>query len=295
MTRQQHAEGLPEPSTESVRQTGESRQIKLEKLGLFLLLVHKSSANRYWEIDALRGVAITMMVIYHLAYDLVLFGYYQANVLIGPWRIFGRTTASLFILLVGVSLAISFARFAGSARSNQLESGWRHYKKYLVRGLKLIGWGMVITLVTWAYMGKPVVIFGILHLIGAITILAYPFLSLHWANLPIGAAMIGLGVYLNQLPISHPWLLLLGLRPRTLFQVDYFPLLPWFGVALVGVFIGQQLYPEGTRKFNLPNWHEKPGIKELIWLGLRSLAVYLIHQPILIAILSVAGVVLQER
>jgi uncharacterized membrane protein len=289
MTRQEHAQGLSEPSTESTRQTGKSRETRLEKLGLFLLLVHKSSANRHWEIDALRGVAITMMVIYHMAYDLVLFGYYQANVLIGPWRIFGRTTASLFILLVGVSLAISFAR------SDRLERGWSHYKKYLVRGLKLIGWGMVITLVTWAYMGKPVVIFGILHVIGAITILVYPFLSLHWANLPIGAAMIGLGVYLNQLPVSHPWLLLFGLRPRTLFQVDYFPLLPWFGVALLGVFIGQQLYPEGTRKFKLPNWHEKPGPKELIWLGRRSLAVYLIHQPILIAILSVAGVVIQER
>jgi uncharacterized membrane protein len=230
-----------------------------------------------------------MMVIYHLAYDLVLFGYYQANVLIGPWRIFGRTTASLFILLVGVSLAISFAR------SNQLKRGWSHYKKYLVRGLKLIGWGMVITLATWAYMGKPVVIFGILHLIGATTILIYPFLSLRWVNLPIGAAMIGLGVYLNQLPISYPWLLLFGLRPRTLYQVDYFPLLPWFGVALLGVLIGQQLYPEGTRRFILPSWHEKPGIKELIWLGRRSLAVYLIHQPILIAILSIAGAVIQKR
>ena len=197
MTRQEHVGELPEPSTESVRLTGESRQNKLEELGLFLLLVHKSSANRYWEIDALRGVAITMMVIYHLAYDLVLFGYYQANVLIGPWRIFARITASLFILLVGVSLAVSFAR------SDRLERGWSHYKKYLVRGLKLIGWGMVITLVTWVYMGKPVVIFGILHVIGAITILVYPFLSLHWVNLPIGVAMIGLGVYQGSIVMPN--------------------------------------------------------------------------------------------
>ncbi len=292
MTRSEQAECLPESSPPSAAagaaQSEEGRLRKLEKLGLFLLLVHKSSANRYWEIDALRGVAIVMMVIYHLVFDLVLFGYYQGSAVTGPWRVFARVTAILFISLVGVSLAISYAR-----RSHQ-ERGRGLYRKYLARGLKLIGWGLVITIATWVFMGRVVIIFGILHLIGTVTILAYPFLSLRWINLPIGVALIALGMHLNQLPVSHPWLLLLGLRPRWLLQLDYFPLLPWFGVALLGIFIGQSLYPGGTRRFKLPAWGSQPGIKEFAWLGNRSLAIYLIHQPILFAVLNAISA-LQER
>jgi uncharacterized membrane protein len=283
MTQPDHANRLAKPGSASTTQPGEGRRRGIEKLGFFLLLLHRIGANRFWEIDALRGVAIAMMVVYHLAYDLVLLGYHQTSVVTGPWRVFARATATLFVLLVGVSLAISFVR-----RSRH-ERGWRLFNTYLVRGLKLLGWGMVITLITWLYMGKVVIIFGILHLIGAVTILAYPFLSLRWSNLPIGVAMIALGMYLNQLQVSHPWLLLLGLRPRWLFQVDYFPLLPWFGVALLGVFVGQSLYPTGARRFDLPEWDGKPGIREFVWLGHHSLAIYLIHQPILFAALSVLG------
>jgi uncharacterized membrane protein len=286
MTQPEQMKSLPKPSSVSDTEAGDGKPRTLTKLGLFLLLLHKRTADRFWEIDALRGVAIVMMVIYHLVYDLVLFGYYQASVVTGPWRVFARVTASLFILLVGVSLAISYA--------GRQQKGWQLYKKYLARGLKLIGWGMVITLVTWIYMGKAVIIFGILHLIGAVTILAYPFLALRWANLPIGVAMIALGFHLNQLPVSHPWLLLLGLRPPWLFQVDYFPLLPWLGVALLGVFLGQSLYPGAARRFDLPELGDQPGMKELVWLGHHSLAIYLLHQPILMAALNAVGA-LQKR
>jgi uncharacterized membrane protein len=112
--------------------------------------------------------------------------------------------------------------------------------------------------------------------------------------LPIGVALIALGMHLNQLPVSYPWLLLLGLRPRWLLQLDYFPLLPWLGVALLGIFIGQRLYPNGTRRFNLPESNGQPGIKELVRLGNRSLAIYLIHQPILFVVLNAISA-LQER
>jgi uncharacterized membrane protein len=95
MTPPEQVKSLPNPSSVSDTEAGEGKPSKLTKLGLFLLLLHKSSADRFWEIDALRGVAIVMMVIYHLVYDLVLFGYYQASAVTGPWRVFARVTASL--------------------------------------------------------------------------------------------------------------------------------------------------------------------------------------------------------
>jgi len=221
-----------------------------------------------------------MMVIYHLAFDLTMFGYYQANVFVGPWRIFARITANLFIGLAGSSLALSYAR------SSPPPGDRGRFQRYLVRGLKLIGWGMVITLVTWGYMGQAVVIFGILHLIGTATILAYPFLSWRWANLFLGSTAIALGLHLNRLPVTQPWLLWLGLRPPTLFQLDYFPLLPWFGVMLLGLSAGQLLYPAGRRRFSLPDLGQRPGMRELVWLGQRSLLIYLVHQPVLFALLN---------
>ena len=155
-----------------------------------------------------------------------------------------------------------------------------------------IGWGMVITLVTGVYMEQWVVIIGILHLIGAATILSIPFLAFRPADtrlhvalyLGLGVALIALGSYLNRVPVTYPWLVIFGLRPPTLFQFDYFPLLPWFGVCLLGVLAGQVLYPGGVRRFELPAWGERAGIKQLSWLGRHSLAIYLIHQPILFGI-----------
>ncbi len=256
----------------------------LRKAGFFLLLLHKGSSRRYWEIDTLRGLAIALMVIYHLAFDLTYFGYYHANVFTGGWRVFGRVSACLFLLLVGVSLAISFARVSPQ------RSGWSRYSIYLTRGLTLVGWGMVITLTTWIFMGEPVILFGILHLIGTAVMLAYPFLWLPpLPNMVLGIAFIWSGLFLNTLPAAHLWLLWLGLRPPALYQADYFPLLPWFGVVLVGMSIGQVLYPDGRRRFELPSLSAHSVLQKIAWMGRYSLIIYLAHQPVLFAALTLVG------
>jgi len=256
----------------------------LRKLGLFLLLLHKEGPARFGEIDALRGVAIVMMVVYHFAYDLTYFGYYQANVFVGPWRTFARITAILFVTLAGISLVISYSRLSTQVR------GWYLFRKYLSRGLKLLGWGIVVSLTTWAFLGRPVIIFGILHLIGTATILVYPFLRLpRWTNLVIGIGAIASGLYLNRWPVQQPWLLLLGLRPPWLYQLDYFPLLPWLGVALLGVLAGQVLYPDGRRAFDAPDLQQWPPLQTLARLGHHSLAIYLVHQPLLFGVLTLVS------
>ena len=192
-------------------------------------------------MDAARGVAILMMVLYHFVYDLDTFGGYDIESTSGFWARFADLTAFSFVFLVGVSLAISYAK--SSAGSEQALFG-----KYLWRGIKIIGYGMVLTVATWV-LGMGIIVFGILHLIGTSIILAYPFLRFRLLNLLTGLSLIAAGWYMQTLGVSSesPWLLPLGVVPEGLFMPDYRPLLPWFGVVLLGVFVGNLAYGSGKR------------------------------------------------
>jgi len=248
----------------------------------------KNSIERFWEIDFLRGIAIIMMVIYHLLYSLHYFSHYNINVYSGFWMYFARATATLFIFLVGVSISISFSRtknFSSDAKEARL------FLKYLRRGLKVFSWGLIITLVTWQFLREGFVIFGILHLIGISIILAYPFLKLRYWNLLIGLFCIFLGAYLKGFVFNFYWLSWLGFRPAQFYSVDYFPLLPWFGLVLIGIFFGNLLYPDYSRKFQLANFSYFSVIKIFCFLGKNSLFIYLIHQPLIIALLYLFGMV----
>src|SRR5215216_7904761 len=91
--------------------------------------------QRFWEVDAARGVAIVMMVVYHLTYDLDAFGGYGIESTSGFWAYFADATASAYLFLVGISLAISYSR------------GGSLFGKYLRRGLRIFAYGMALTVV----------------------------------------------------------------------------------------------------------------------------------------------------
>ena len=241
--------------------------------------------KRFWEIDFLRGIAIIMMVIYHLLYNLHYFGHYNVNVYYGFWMYFARTTATIFIFLVGVSLTLSFSKVT---KTNL--DGKKLFLKYLNRGLKIFSWGLIITLVTWVFLREGCVVFGILHLIGISIILVYPFLRFPSWNLLIGILIIFLGLYLKGLTFNFFWLVWLGFKPVHFYTVDYFPLLPWFGVVLIGLFVGNLIYPDYSRKFHLHDFSNFSIIKSFCLLGKHSLLIYLIHQPLIIALLYLLGI-----
>ena len=98
---------------------------------------------------------------------------------------------------------------------------------------------MALTVVFLVF-GMGVVAFGILHLIGVSIILAYPLLRYRYANLFLGLSIIAVGVYMRIEGFSSesPWLLPFGVVPENLVMPDYGPLLPWFGVVLLGLFAG---------------------------------------------------------
>jgi len=231
----------------------------------------RNLTKRFWEIDFLRGIAIIMMVLYHLLYNLHYFAHYNINVYSGFWMYFARTTATMFIFLVGVSLSVSFSRTKKIHKAKN-----KLFIKYLQRGLKVFFWGLIITLVTRIFLGKAFVIFGILHLIGILL---------------IGLLCIFLGAYLKGFSFDFYWLSWLGFRPAQFYSVDYFPLLPWFGVVLMGIFFGNLLYSDYSRRFQLADLSFFSGIKVFCFLGKHSLIIYLLHQPLIVAALYLFGMV----
>lgn len=81
-----------------------------------------------------------------------------------------------------------------------------------------------------------------------------------------------------------------GVVPEGWMMPDYRPLLPWFGVVLIGLGFGDIVYGGGTRPGILPQ--KTPVVaRPLLPLGRNSLLIYLVHQPILILLLSLFGIV----
>jgi uncharacterized membrane protein len=239
--------------------------------------------DRFWEVDAARGVAIIMMIVYHTAYDLDTLGGYDIQSTTGYWALFADLTAGLFLFLVGVSLTIS--------RTRTSLTGWRLFGKYLARGLRILAYGVVLTVIFLA-LGMGVVAFGILHLIGISIILAYPFMRLRFANLVLGALIFAAGQYVlaQAFYAQSFWLLPFGVVPEGVVMPDYRPLLPWFGVVLIGLFFGNVVYGDGRRPAVTED--KAPLVaRPLLPLGRNSLFIYLIHQPIIVALLAASGIV----
>ena len=259
---------------------------------------------RFWEIDALRGVAIITMIVYHAMWDLWYWGVFPNVVLWeGFWKYWQRFTAGSFLILVGVSLALVYRR-ERARRGPQA----RLFSKYLLRGLKIFGLGMIITFVVWG-AGIGYVDFGILHLIGISTILAYPFLRFKWLNLVLWVVLSAIGKWIEGIHfdgrlvpviigsyatiffIDGRWAAPFGITPTYYPAVDYFPLIPWFGVVLLGVWFGNWFYADNRRLIPLPAWGDFPPIRGLRFLGRHSLVIYLIHQPLILLVLFLLGIV----
>jgi len=248
-----------------------------------------SLMDRFWEVDLLRGVAILLMVFYHFAFDLNYFGLVKIDVNSGIFLSLARLTVTLFLLLVGLSLYLSLSRAERMGREDQFIT------KLVRRSAWILSLALCITAVTYLFIGRGYIVFGVLHLIGLSLLLAYPFLRMGWKNFIFGSILIILGMYVPEISVNHYWLLWLGLAPAGFYSLDYVPMLPWLGVVLYGLGLGGLLYPGYRRRLSLMDRSIVSGrswIRLLCYLGRNSLAIYLIHQPLIILLLMLDGVLL---
>jgi uncharacterized membrane protein len=236
--------------------------------------------TRLWEIDVLRGLAVVLMIFFHGVWDLAYFRLAAVDVFSLPWQVFARSIGATFTLLLGLSLALQAERSPTPLP----------FLPTLRRGLVIFGLGMAITLVTYVALGPGFVLFGILHMLGLSLILVYPFVRLPvWFSLTAAVIVIGAGVALSGIVVVHPWLIWFGVPQQGRAMVDYYPLLPWYGFALLGVAVGRTLYPRGRRRIALPDHSRVLPVRALRFLGRHSLPIYLLHQPILLGILLTLG------
>ena len=219
--------------------------------------------QRIGEIDLLRGGAILLMILFHTVVDLRDFFHFSLDYRSGGWYAAGRISAILFILLAGVSSQFS--------RSN------------LRRGLQVLAAGLLVSAATYWFNPVTYVRFGILHMLGCAMLLQPLAQKLPSAVQAIAALAVLLTGSLATKPVCNTSLLLpIGIIPPDFQSIDYYPLLPWYGIFLAGVIGGQLLYARRASRlpFPLPD-------NPFNWLGRRSLFIYLIHQPILLALLSI--------
>lgn len=242
------------------------------------LIVRKN--NRMDSLDAMRGVAILAMVIYHGLYDLCdIFGY---NIpLFGLLRVFEPPFAGLFILLSGVSSRYSHSN--------------------VKRGVRVLLLGLVVTAVTVLLMPSQSIWFGILHFLGC-AILLFALVRRVTDKIPPVLAFIlwsvlfavtyfvpqtgffgipGLfGCYLPPVFQTTPYFFWLGFPDGNFFSADYFPLIPWFFLFLAGTVVGIPI-----KERRLPEKFYTVHIPFLAAAGRNTLLIYVLHQPVIYGLL----------
>ena len=140
-------------------------------------MILKKGKDRFWEIDFLRGFAIILMIFFHILYDLNFFSITNFRIYSGIILYIARLSASIFVILAGISLSISYSKSKNWLKTNDI------ILKFIKRGLKILFLGMIISVITWFYIPRGFVVFGILHFIGISIILSLIFIRYRVINI----------------------------------------------------------------------------------------------------------------
>lgn len=237
--------------------------------------------KRYDLIDSIRGFAIINMVAFHALYDVFMIygdGTLFAGTFFAVWE---RFICVSFIIVSGVSF---------------------NFSHHTVRnGIIVSLCGFIVTIVTAIAIPSQAVWFGILNLLGISMLICSP-LKEFFNSIPpaIGAAVsfliyavtygvsngyIGfLRIQLLELPQSmyeYKYLSFLGFRSADFTSSDYFPILPWLFLFIFGIFLWRIIKDMKWDKY----FYFKVSVLNTI--GRYSLVIYLLHQPIIMLIMTI--------
>jgi uncharacterized membrane protein len=249
-----------------------------------------ADGKRFEGVDLLRGLAITMMVSYHLCYDLAYFRF-------APWTPDDMLIESGWIgwrslIVISFLTLVGFSRALNMVFKPSLSEFWK-------RWAQIASGAILVSLASYGFAGERWIYFGILHFIAVATLLCR--LLLFRVKSPLWMAALGIttivtGLLFSTSVLDSPPLNILGFaahKPRT---EDYVPLFPWIGVVLLGLAGGLFWKAHDFRPVaalsRLRAALPAPLQGALACVGRWSLTIYLVHQPVLIGMLTVvAGLV----
>jgi len=232
---------------------------------------------RYQFLDFTRGIAIGLMFIFHFCFGLSQLGYLQVNFSSDLfWVSFRFVIVFMFLSLVGIGL------FLATRKKLNLRS-------YFKRLLLLLFYALLITILSKLVRPEFYVYFGILHLIFVCSLLGLFFIRLYWSNLFLGLGILVTGYLVQSDIFNHPLLQWIGMTSEQFSADDYAPLFPWFGLVLIGIFLGQNIF-KGERFSSLYQWQAAHWTTKLVsWAGRYSIHLYFIHFQLFYVLVYIFG------
>ncbi len=226
-----------------------------------------SPPPRLLAIDLARSLALAGMVVFHFTYDLDIFGWVPPGTAVTGWFwLHARLVAGSFLFLAGLGLWLAHG------------PAFRP-RAFLVRLGRIALAAAAVTLATQVALPGLAVFYGILHALAVSSVLGLLFLRLPAGVTLAVAAGVAILPYHYANPAFGGWLVWTGLSGSIPMTADFEPLFPWFAPFLAGLASGRlltrfRLWP----RLALP---ETALLRCLAWPGRHSLAIYLLHQPVL--------------
>ena len=232
------------------------------------------SRERFARLDALRGVAIVWMAVFHFCFDLNHFGLIRQNFYIDPfWTVQRTCIVSMFLFCAGFGQAIALDQGRGGPRFTA--AFWR-------RWAQVAACAVLVTLGSLWMFPRSYISFGVLHCI----VIALIVMRLT-AGLRGWLWLLGLVAFVVPQVVQSPWFDAratnwIGLVTRKPITEDWVPLLPWMGIMWWGLAAGQWVLAQ--RRGWVTGALTK-ALQPLATLGRWSLSFYMLHQPVLIGLL----------
>lgn len=240
--------------------------------------------DRHFFLDAMRGTAVLWMTAFHFCFDLNHFGFIHQDFHRSPvWTVQRTCILGLFLLCAGF----------GQAMAVHAGLNWGRFWR---RWLQIAGCAVAVSAGSMLMFPNSWIYFGVLHGMAVMLLLCRATASWGVWLWPAGLLVVLLGYFAPEvdvgLKLSEVWndkpLNWLGLISHKPITEDYVPLLPWLGVMWWGMAFGQLAVAKGWMQRLAP---VKPAnsLKPLAWMGRWSLSWYMVHQPVMIGLLTLVG------
>lgn len=248
--------------------------------------IKEQKVRIHW-IDAVRGVTLISMIIFHAIWDAVyLYDFHIPWLLENGAYIWQQSICWTFIFLSGFS--------------------YRFSKRPFKRGVIISCAGIMITIVTSIFVPDDRVVFGVLSMMG-FSYLLLRILETLFRKVPDGVGILlsmiifflfrninrgyfGFeGIHIAKVPsflYRDMVTTFLGFPMNGFESTDYFSVFPWFFLFLTGYFAG--------RMYDRNKIQREVSIKKehlIHKVGKHTLPIYLIHQPVIVAVFELCMVI----